>query len=178
MNNNDERDYAEEEYNKGLLRNPDDLDKPIYSDEERESNTWWNFGHSTRNSDKEYDPANWGDGTQWGVISESAQEVEDRYELRDLPKDGTLRPYRTEQTQTFILGHSGHVNVSWHIFNNVNEMYDESEQRDKSYTMPALDGSTLYVWASLHMTDEAAHAWAGSATGQFDKYAQFNTIWL
>lgn len=54
----------------------------------------------------------------------------------------------TNQSNDFFIGQSGHVTILWHIVNNPMEKYDSS----KSYQMPALDGSALYVWCSLHFT--------------------------
>lgn len=59
----------------------------------------------------------------------------------------------TKQAHRWFAGHSGHVSISWHICNNVEEMYDSSKHDGKWGEMSALDGSLLYVWASAHLTD-------------------------
>jgi hypothetical protein len=64
--------------------------------------------------------------------------------------DGSAR----NQTNDFFIGCSGYVTILWCITNNPFEKYDSS----KSYQMPALDGSALYVWCSLHFTYPDAFA--------------------
>lgn len=59
----------------------------------------------------------------------------------------------TKQVHRWFKGHSGHVGISWHICNNVEEKYDESRHDGKRGEMSALDGSLLYVWADVHLTD-------------------------
>jgi hypothetical protein len=60
----------------------------------------------------------------------------------------------TNQSNDFFIGHSGHVTILWHVTNNPHEKYDPS----LSYHMPALDGSALYVWCSLHFADSDTFA--------------------
>jgi hypothetical protein len=59
----------------------------------------------------------------------------------------------TKQTHRWFTGHTGHVSISWHICNNVDEWYDSSKHDGKWGEMSALDGSLLYVWCDVHLTD-------------------------
>lgn len=59
----------------------------------------------------------------------------------------------TKQTHRWFVGHTRHVSISWHIVNNVEEMYDSSRHDGKWGEMSALDGSLLYVWCDVALTD-------------------------
>jgi hypothetical protein len=60
----------------------------------------------------------------------------------------------TNQSNDFFIGQSGHVTILWHVVNNPYEKYNPS----LSYHMPALDGSALYVWCSLHFAYPDAYS--------------------
>jgi len=188
MDNNDERDYAEEEYNRNLLREVEEIGPDLYgsdnrltcpncdrqhergvscktdeehnrriADENRESVVWWNFGHPSDLL------------TNYRTMDESAQEVENRltpYDSNPYQDEGDNRPEpslpvgygdewdgsSTNQSNEFFIGHSGYVTLLWQITNNPFEKYDPS----KSYQTPAKDGSALYVWCNLQMSDSDA----------------------
>ena len=136
MDNNDERDYAEESANRRLWEEVDDLDIGGMPP---------SFGG---NADK---LPEW-DGEEMSVFPDIVRTVHET----PLPIgygdswDGSA----TNKSNDFFIGHSGHVTILWHVVNNPYEKYDSK----LSYHMSALDGSALYVWCSLHFTYPDAYA--------------------
>ena len=134
MDNNDERDYAEEEYNRRTMQDPDFDDDGFFSDE---------IATNMYGSDNLDNLPQW-DGENMSVFPDNSS----------LPVgygdewDGSSR----NQSNHFFIGHSGHVTILWHVTNNPYERYDSSI----SYHVPALDGSALYVWCDLKFTDHQA----------------------
>lgn len=57
------------------------------------------------------------------------------------------------QTHRYFRGNVHTLSISWHIVNNVGELYDSCLHDGKWGEMPALDGTLLYVWVDLHLTD-------------------------
>lgn len=125
MNNDDERDYAEEEYNRRTCLECDmqhERDEPCIVVELSEAGTSQAYREWIGNSDY---PVGYGDS-----------------------RDGSS----TNQTNSFFIGHSGHVTILWQVTNNPFEKYDSSS----TYQILARDGSALYVWCDLQFSDSNA----------------------
>ena len=172
MDNDEQRDFAEEEYNRQTMETfecegheGDPLGEDVYCD-----GTCQKVKHAAKLANDVPDdilddllepdirpewetPIYSNKRTQWGLMNESAQEVEDR----TIPDDSSLPVgygdrwdgSSTNQTNEFFIGHNGYVTTLWQVTNNPMEKYDPKH----SYLLPALDGSALYVWCNLEFDD-------------------------
>ena len=159
----DESGKTDEEHNRRI------------ADENRESTNWWNFGHPSDlltnyrtmdesaqevedRADADIQEQNYRDAADATILDEPLDwsKVEEWRESDETPLpvgygdewDGSA----TNQSNDFFIGHNGHVTTLWQITNNPYEKYDPS----KSYHLPARDGSALYVWCNLQMSDSDA----------------------
>jgi len=141
MDNDEQRDYAEEEYNRRTMETfecegheGDPLGEDVYCD-----GTCQKVKHAA-NSDYWYD--------------QRAADMQYKTDDSSLPVgygdrwDGSS----TNQTNEFFIGHNGYVTTLWQVTNNPMEKYDPKH----SYLLPALDGSALYVWCNLEFDDSRA----------------------
>ena len=136
MENQEQRDIAEEEYNRRTCPECDgqhELDEPCKDGL---------YGISNELDISDY-PAR--DTGKWSESDELTQTGSFRDEW-----DGSAR----NQTYDMFIGKSGYVTILWGIINNPYEKYDGR----RGYHMPALDWSALYVTCSLHFTYPDAYS--------------------
>ncbi len=143
MDNQEQRDIAEEEYNR---RTCPECDGQHESDEPCKDGLYGISNYPARDTGK------WSESDNYAYIASESDNRKNWLELDEEDNSDKWDGSARNQTNDFFIGHSGHVTVLWQITNNPFERYDSR----LTYQMPALDGSALYVYCDLKYTDSAA----------------------